>query len=401
MGHETLNPLTRKGSIRYSSFVLSVVCIAVFNLIVSGLVHAQLLTQKLRLDTWSLALTYAIWFVVSLLGFTMMSNTFLKRWKTVWGGSDCPTWLRYLVRLSLLSPIGSWFALALGLLTTSKIPIFNGEADEPRRNIAVGWAVSILLALLIGYFSLGRAFGLIEPRFKDSMEFAGPNGVRTSLPMPNDFLYRGFYGVLTPSLRYGVWVLADWYRARTLDQAVNNGSEVLLRSLCFEKLGMAGIPVHDCYFRLLRKSSQVTPYAVPFFALMYETKYRKAVRLALDQKPMGLEYEFANALVAISNSIEILETDGLTLDRRVLTEPNWLSKVFGSPDLVLVEAGNDLSRLGVNLKLVSAIEVELNTIENEFYLSRRNLGDKEIDISSKLRSLRSRLNELKRRPLLL
>lgn len=405
---ESLNPLTSKGQIGYVPFVLSLALIGIFNLLVFGMMRAQLLPLRIAGDRDRLIIVYAIWAVLSVLGYGMAVNTMIKRWATVWESDDCPGWLRSVIRLSMISPILSWVAMGLVLLTSSKLSLFRGNVETPRRNIVFGWLLSVGLAIaIVLYLTSVRSplvgLGVAQSRFYSSLGHTAPGFLPERNLFPPDRLMQALMVIVSPGLRYGTWVSMDYLRTRLIERGVHDRPE----AFCRERLGFAGIEVPDCFFWNLRKTTEIVPMVTPYFALYHESLYRQDLQRkeALQVSETADEPDplrgVARLLLAISNQLELLETGPSFLDRRALLEPSALLHFFASPEVPLVEAGQDLSRIFLKDKFVGMIEAELSMMAKLLDSAGTSLGPQAVDFNAQMRELQSRIEQLRRNPLLL
>ena len=111
--------------------------------------------------------------------------------------------------------------------------------------------------------------------------------------------------------------------------------------------------------------------------------------------------KIAQTLLVISNQLELLETGPSFLDRRSLLEPSALLHFYASPEVPIVEAGQDLSRIVLKDKFVPLIEMQIGMMEGLLDSAEKNLGPKIVDFRAQIRELRMRAEQLRRNPLLL
>jgi len=405
---DSLNPLTSKGRISYGPFVGSLALIGVFNLLVFGMMRSQLLPLRQAGDRDRLIVVYGVWLVLSLLGYAMAVNTMTKRWATVWEEDDCPGWLRSILRLALVSPIMSWVALGLTLLTSSKLGLFGGNVETPKRNAIFGWLVGVGLALAVVLYMTSVSspvvgLGVAQSRFQHSLQHTAPGFTPGKNLFPPDRLTQAMMVIISPGLRYGLWIGMDFVRTRLIEKGIRE----LPNAFCRERLGFSGVEVPDCFFWNLRKTAAISPMVTPYFGLYNESLYRqelmrqetaRADQMMVESHP---QMKIAQTLLVISNQLELLETGPSFLDRRSLLEPSALLHFYASPEVPIVEAGQDLSRIVLKDKFLPLIEMQIGMMEGFLDSAERNLGPKIVDFRAQIRELRMRAEQLRRNPLLL
>lgn len=405
---DSLNPLTSKGRISYGPFVGSLALIGIFNLLAFGMMRSQLLPLRQAGDRDRLILVYAVWLVLSLIGYAMAVNTMTKRWATVWEEDDCPAWLRSVLRLAMVSPVMSWVALGLTLLTSSRLGLFCGNVETPKRNAIFAWLIGIggALATVLYMTSLSASqvgLGVAQSRFHRSLQHTAPGFTPGKNLFPPDRLTQALMVIVSPGLRYGLWIGMDFVRTRLIEKGIRE----LPNIFCRDRLGFAGVEVPDCYFWNLRKTAAIAPMVTPYFGLYNESLYRqelmrresmRADDSAAEAPPQA---KIAQTLLVISNQLELLETGPSFLDRRSLLEPSALLHFYASPEVPVVEAGQDLSRIALRDKFVPLIEMQIGLMEGLLENAEKNLGPKVVDFRSQIRELRTRTELLRRNPLLL
>jgi hypothetical protein len=424
---ENLNPFSSKGVLTFSSFLAIFLGTALFNLLTFVLLKAQLISARASLEVEKGLLLYGLWFVFSLLGFMSVTNAFIKRWAHIFDERELGGVWKSLIRLALLSPVLGLPITVLTLIYFPKSPILDVHGGAPKMAIKA----SLLFSLLIGFCApiiLPRSlFGLERVQFRESMkgvvEVLTPDGKN---PIPSDDAIRPVFAVASPGVRYLGWLVADFLRTRALSTAIASSA----KTLCDQRLGFMEVEVNDCFFYRLRQISTKTPMVSPYFALFYETDYRKrksedfhdnltsliadlkqqvatatpgaeliVERRAKDMSVQSAMSGFANALLMLSNQLELVEVGPMFIDRKELAKPAYLLRVFGSPELPFIELGQDAQRYSLISKLLPVFEFQLESIEAQAKKTAARLGDGGVVLEATLHETRNRITAIRRDPL--
>jgi hypothetical protein len=415
---ENLNPLSSKGRLAFSSFALSLGAIVLFNLVVWAALRSQLIPARMGLERERALAYYILWFIFATLGFTCVTNTFIKRWACVLGDRELSKYLKSMLRLSLLSPLLAYPVTIITFIFFPRGPLL--EVDD-------GGSKPLSLSLLFGgltvsiaasFFMPASIFGLERLDFRSSLlPIVAIQPAPLKFPKPE--ILKPILATATPGLRYLFWVASDVARTRLLSNAVSRAAS----PLCRERLGFAGVEVRDCYFSNLRKMATLAPIVSPYFALYFETLYRqetasefkleltqkleaKAQRLAQDPTASSedgttLRQGFAFSLLMLSNQLELLEAGPMFVERTHLLRPSALLHAYGSPEFPLVEAGQDIQRIGLVEKLIPVFEFQLGSVQKYLDSDGRGLGAEQVTIEAEVRDLQTRIAAVKRDPLMI
>lgn len=427
---ENLNPFSSQGTLTYPSFVVSLVALSVFNLLAFVILRSQLLPARLGLQVHKGLVIYGVWVLISMLGFWAVTNTFIKRWQQILDREELAGWMRSCARLGLLSPLVSFPLLVASLM------VFSGSPVPPvRRGGSVSTFFGLILLLsvattiggLISAHSFGQAerLGVDGAFFRESLRpVAGSPSVQRALewfpqPRPTQF----FLLVANPGLRYLGWLAGDLTRSRLLFHAIEEQPE----KLCATKLGYIGVEVSDCYFHQLRTIASVAPLVAPYFAFLYETRYRREATEQLTNNAQTtvpgsgsidfstpeaaakfqaeaaklVQQTFASNLLMLSNQLELLEPGPMFKTRRSLLAPSYLLRAFASPEIPLLELSQDIQRYQIISKFLPLFEMQETAIRQALANNENALGLFAVDVRSKLNELAARVTALRRDPLLI
>jgi hypothetical protein len=414
---ENLNPFSGKGILTFPSFAMILGATVFFNFIAYALVRSQLIVARTSLSKENALVWYGVWFLLSVIGFTSITNAFIKRWAAILGDRELGGFWKSAIRIGLLSPA---LALPICLVTFiffPKSPVSDAGDGAPRFALLGCLTMSFVIGIAFTVFLPSSFFGLERAHFRQSIEpfvsYVAPNRQN---PIPPDQMLKPLYAAASPGTRYLFWIGADFFRTRTLNLAIAKAPE----KLCAEKLGYLEVEVQDCFFYRMRAMAKTTPMISPYFGLYFEAQYRTTVaellktdfesRLAdfrsgienpeIESQKIAMR-GFANSLLMASNQLELLEPGPMFIRRTELLKPIHLLRAFGSPEIPFVEAGQDIQRISLLEKLLPVFEFQLSASEAEFSRVKERMGVGAISLESALRDLRIRLNALKKDPLML
>lgn len=418
---ENLNPLSGKGVLTFSSFAAIFLGTVLFNVFVYLMLKGQLISARASLDVEKTLILYGVWFVLALLGFASITNAFIKRWAHILDEQKLGGIWKSLIRLSLLSPA---LGLPLTLVTLFFFPgspVSDVNDGAPPATLKASLVFSLLLGIATTVFLPESIFGLERAHFRESMvgiiEVLTPDGKN---PVPSDQAIRPVFAAATPGTRYVGWLAADFFRVRALALAIEANPE----KVCDQRLGFMEMEVQDCFFYRLRKMSNKAPLVSPFFALFYETEYRKGQSENLRDNLQNVMDElkthsatredeiradevathsallgFASSLLMLSNQLELVEAGPLFIERKDLTKPNYLLRAFGSPELPFIELGQDAQRYSLIKKLLPVFEFQISNIEQQAKKTAAQLGGGGVTLMATLHDTRNRIEAIKRDPL--
>lgn len=420
---ENLNPLSGKGVLTFSSFAAIFLGTVLFNVFVYLMLKGQLISARASMDVEKTLILYGAWFLLALLGFASITNAFIKRWAHILDVRQLGGFWKSIIRLSLLSPA---LGLPLTLVTFFFFPgspVSDVNDGAPPAALKASLIFSLLLGMATTVFLPESIFGLERAHFRESMtgimEVLTPDG---SNPLPSDRAIRPVFAVASPGTRYIGWLAADFFRVRALSLAIDANPE----KVCDQRLGFMEMEVQDCFFYRLRKMSNQAPLVSPFFALFYETEYRKRqsenlrdnlknVMDELKEQSATASREdetradevathsamvgFASSLLMLSNQLELVEAGPLFIERKELTKPNYLLRAFGSPELPFIELGQDAQRYSLISKLLPVFEFQFSNIELQAKKTASFLSGGGVTLMATLHDTKNRIEAIKRDPL--
>ncbi len=430
------NILKSKGSLSAKAFFTLLGGLMLFNLFAYAVVKGLIQPSRQVLDLEKMGILYGIWFVLCLVSFYLLTNVFLKRWARILGRPVSSGWKSFL-RLCMLSP-----TLSVPLLLITSMFSFNGAIPERPAK----WTIA---KLMVGAFILTQVAVMMMPaKIFDNRKYAILASMKQNLPagaqipfLIPDGMLGTMYPYLTPTQRYFYWLGTDWIRAATLAKYADQPGS----ALCKAKLTYLGAEVQDCFFGNFRKMAEVAPFASPFAILWFETQYRTKVlgagfgdagsavaQAAKDEKTLAEQMEstgdaekdaaiglamqaqiemraqrelaqkaFASTLLMVSNQLELLEASPYFKSRRRFTAPHWLIQAMGSPEVPMIEAGQDFQRFYVAEKIYPVIKFQLENIEQKFGEARDKLGPIAVDIEAAIRDVNFRVQQIKADPMLI
>jgi hypothetical protein len=413
---ENLSPFSARGTLALKSFSVVVILTALFNFAVQVVVRNQLIPARLELDQNKMIVLYAVWFVFSMLGFWVVGNAFIKRWADICEWQVLPLRWRTFIRFALLSPVIS-IVLTLVTLIVSLLPgVARRMARTPQMALRVVLVGVLLFSAIAVTVLPARHFGVERISFRESLApYVSASFSSGRNPFPDSSLLRPVFAVATPSLRYGTWLLADFIRAKSIEVAIGAESE----HFCGEKHTFIGVQVNNCYFHHHMAVGRVSPYVSPFFAMYFETQYRKnnvenmkgqfeqtleagkQEQVKFDEKLIQSisRHAIAANLLMVSNQVDLLYSEPKFFMKRTdLLEPKFLLMAFGSPEQALVEAGQDFQRLIFIRKLVPIFDMQMGMVTAHLGKTPQSTLAN-VDIEAAMRNIKVRLDAIRRDPL--
>lgn len=414
---ENLNPFSGKGILTFPTFAMILGATILFNFLAFTVVRTQLISARTAMNKETALVWYGVWFLLSVIGFTSITNAFIKRWAGILGDRELPGLWKMLIRFGLLSPAFGLPVCFATFLFFPRSPVSDAGDGAPRFGLLGTLVMSFVIGFATSVFVPSTFYGLDRAHFRQSIDsFISFVAANRKNPLPSDQLLKPIYAVASPASRYLFWIAADLYRTRSLSQAIDK----VPQQLCSERLGFIEVEVKDCYFFHLRKMATSTPMISPYFALYFETQYRKTAAESLkeDLEARLADFKsgianpaienhkiamrgFANSLLMASNQLELVEPGPMFIRRTELLKPIFFLRAFGSPEIPFVEAGQDIQRIALLEKLMPVFEFQLSASEAEFEKVKDRLGSGAIALESTLRDLRIRLNALRKDPLML
>lgn len=404
MGNENLNPFSAKGHLGFASFVGTILVAVIVNLIVYAFIRSGLISARVSFDKQQIAIFYGLWFVTASVGFSIVGNAFIKRWADILLSADIGRLMKALLRFSLLSPALGLPITVLTLLFFPQSPLMGVKDGGSKSQIGLSLLIVLLLSVGSTFLIPNSFFGFERIAFRESTRpyvtrafYDGKN------PMPSDSELKPALAVATPMVRYLAWLASDMVRTKMLSVAV----ETEPKKLCIERLGFISVEVQDCYFNQLRKMTELAPMAAPYFALYFESEYRKRVTEpspintdARSPEPTAVE-RIAGLILMTSNMLELLEPGTMYIERTHIAKPVFLLRAFASPELPLIEAGQDAQRVTIVEKLLPMIDMQVDAVKRTLSETGSMLGPDEITVKAELRKVEVRLAAVRKDPLML
>ena len=403
-----LNPLSANGRLDAVSFVLSLgglCCVLFYAMFV---VRGPLEMARSSFDVQRAQVYYAVWVLFSILGFWMVTNTFIKRWQGIVGVAKLGKFYRSLLRLSLLSPL-----LSIWITGLTVAHVKTKREGLPLIDLS-RW---LLVALSLGFFHvgvLGWRYSQGEVKFIDGVvphlaHPASPDAsLRAVLPpgtilplLPGEGFMLHAFPYVNPLGKMMLSVYDDFIRMRALYTEVSSPAS----PLCKKRLGYVGIEVKDCFFYNFRLVSEKYPFTTPIIAFWFETKYRQDLPpppppLANAEEPESPLQRFVPVMLTINNLLSVMETGAGSQSRLAFLHPTGLLRFFASPDIPMLSLGQDAQRVLLSAKAVPLLKPRLLQLREQFDLMRAHVPPKAgDDVAIELADLQGRLNGLERDPL--
>lgn len=392
--NENLNPFSSRGRLSFGSFLAVTGVTVLFNVLVFIAIRGHIIAARAVVDRPKGLILYGVWGGLSIAGFAVLSNSFVKRWNAILDRAEPSRFWNGLLRFSLLSPLFSYAITLVTLLYFPQSPLQDARSLRSRGPVRMVVAIVLVLSLVVGIFLPGAWFGVDRLQFRESAQtFARLAFDRGKNPLPSELVLKPIFMALTPGGRYLGWMLADFIRTHGLSLAV----EADPTTMCSERLGLFGKEVPDCYFWNLRKMAEQAPLVSPYFALFFEAQYRTGVMRVLASDPNRTSLQgFAADMVMLSNLIELLEKGPLFVERIHFLRPPFLLHAFASPEVPLVEAGQDVQRVSLLTKTIPELERQLHDIRLMLDEVGPSLGAEEVTVRSEYDDLDRRIQALKR-----
>lgn len=385
------NPLSSKPGLDFGGFALTLIAIATAEFAFGVFVQLPLRSARVAVDKSQLTLFYFVWGLVSLIGFWCVTNTFLKRWATIYRLEKNPRWMKLASRLLLLSPLLSIWATVYTSMFSAEGTVF--EDGEKKTKIAMTALATLIVfhTCFLGYrlvrheiaFRGGRFELLKETSMRDSL----PPGFVRSLWLPGRSFTVHFYPYLSPLTKLGLSVYGDFARAKILaDQTPACESTFL------------GQKIPNCFFEAYREIGLKRPFVTPTFGVIFESKYRHDVMKSLKaETPMR---SFAYNSISVENMLALLEPGELVYNRKKFLHPVGILPFFGSPELPAISFGQDSQHYILSARVVPMLAPQLEKLAKSLEEMKGALTpDEERVAVDKMTELRARLKVLASDPL--
>lgn len=389
-------------------FYVRVALLSLFNLIFYSLIHRARIATRVDSDMYSAAPVFGVWFFFNLVSFFLMSRWVANHWACFWAQEKVkmPRSFGLVLRAFLLSPV-----LAHGIaLATALLPIASLLSSEVRVRKPLFAGMLICFCLIsVGLSSrLPRELtGLQLAQFKRSL---GPIDREAEQVMARESRTDILYLTLTPSLRYILWMGFDFFRSRRAFWALQD----LQLSGCEDLIQSSPVPNSACLYLALKKSSEFAQFVSPVFPLMYLTQAR-GIQIQAESRelsaliPKGAEEQFEQDRLAmtlqevvglIDQQLALLEpSSGITKDRKALLWPAWMPILIASPEVPLVEFGQDFQRRSLFQRMEPLLRLQLQAAAEQLERTENQYIHNHSSLRTRLISLNARLAVLKGDPM--
>lgn len=392
-----LNPFSTRGGLDRLSFLATLAILMVVLYLANYLVRGPLQLARASLDVTTAAQFYAVKIGVGLLGFWMISAAYIRRWNAILR-KPVKGFRRNLIRFFLLSPLLSiWFTF---------FTLINGPLLRGARFIA-GLATLILFHLgFIGWLIYDGALtagpGLTVHLARETSHAQSLNlllpiaSPRPWVPTETFMIHAEPY--LSPVWKMGISTLSDFQRMKALDEEVSDPSS----PLCQEVLGYIGQPVNDCFFYNFRKLGELRPFTTPALATIFEQGHSKELPLPAGTDPATVSpmRKIAPALLSVKNLVTMMEFGPGRSSYRKFLHPIGLLQLFSSPEIAMLEAGQDAQRFAFSRKIIPLVKPQVVMLQSstDSILSVITPGEAD-DLKVELADIKGRLEALERDPL--
>ncbi len=385
------NPFSSRPALDFGGFATTLIALATIEFSFGFFIQMPLTSARASFDKQQIAILYAAWALVSLVGFWCVTNTFLKRWAAIYGFEKIPRWMRFVSRFLLLSPLLSIWATIYTLLFSEEGSIFQDR--EPKSKILMTAAATLLVfhTCFLGYRIVRREVAVQGSRIRlkeeTSMRDSLPPGYERSLWLPGESFYVHAYPYLSPLTKLVLSLYGDFVRAKTIAEQTPDCPSSYLEQR-----------VPNCYFEAYREVALKRPFVSPAFGVIFESRYRQAVmKSAKPETPMQ---SFAYNTLSVENLIALLEPGELVYERKKFLHPVGLLPFLGSPELPAISVGQDTQAYVLSVRLVPMLAPQLEKLDKSYADMRGALTPEEEKIATqKMSELKARLKVLASDPL--
>jgi hypothetical protein len=126
------------------------------------------------------------------------------------------------------------------------------------------------------------------------------------------------------------------------------------------------VKVENCYFSALNRVRLECAFSTPLFALLFEARAQQSRMSVATPRPNSQEEALAalaTSLLPLENLTSLLESSQWTEGRLLILKPLGLLPFIGSPELPILEFGQDLQRNMLTKRLVPVLEGEFKRAE--------------------------------------
>ena len=414
--HDIWEELRGPARLNSQQFLIRFVPLCLFAVIVFVWINRLRVSTRLDADVWKDAPLFFGWFLLSIAIFYLLSQWLIQYWTFHWLGADdpepntndrsLPRSLSFSLRMLLLSPV-----LAHGVLvTTLVLPAVSGAFNQSQDRKK--WLVVLLVSFCLVSVGLTSRLpktltGLKDAQFQKSVQPLDPQLVER---IPSESRTDVVFLSLTPSLRYLAWMSFDFIRARQGFWALQDG-----RLPGCEGMGQAvGVSASGCLYHALKASADAAQFVSPIFPLMYLTQARSLQVQAEGQAAQSIFVSESSKTQAnndrasvaleewvssIDQQLQLMEpASGITRNRKTLLWPIWIPVLTASPELPLVEFGQDFQRRSLFKRLEPLLQMQIDAATKQLSTLDHSYVQSHSSLQTRLIGLRARLAVLKRDP---
>jgi hypothetical protein len=408
LSYAELSPFSKEGRLDGARFFLCLLIQSTVFYFAGQFIHKNLLSYRQVLNLPMSIAWYGLWFSFSLFAFAFSYNLFLKRWRAVLGFTEPPKILSILLRLFLLSPLLSIW------LTGFTVFWVDGLTFHPatKKSLIAFFAGFSMVIFHFGYLSWQAAHGhilinhghfhllnAVSARDSVSKVVTDEDPMAADKFLPSEFFTIHVFPYFTPMIKYTITAASDARRVQIISRETVDDT----MPLCETRERYLGELVENCFYKVFKKVALLEPVITTMPALVAESRYRRTVQ------PHELEYArdsarpmavLAPAFLTIENLVSFLETGPDVKERSTLIRPIGMLRFFASPELVLLELGQDALRFVLNRQFSSILALQLDSITKKAEEFRERLNAKEYKtVVAKTFELRSRFVRLMSDPL--
>lgn len=387
------NPLSSRPGLDFPAFVTTLVAIATIEFVFGVYIQLPLHSARLSVDQKQIAVLYASWALVSVIGFFSVANTFMKRWATIYKMPVCPWWMKTVSRLFLLSPLLSIWATLFTMMYSAEGALFKDGESKSSIFVKALATLFVFHVAFLGYrltqSEISFRNGTFLLKKETSARSSLPPGIVREMWLPGDAFYVHAYPYLSPLTKLGVSVYSDFARAKMLSDQTPDCASFYV-----------GQRVPNCYLESYREVALKRPFVTPAFGVFFEQQYRKNAMQGL--KPKEPMEAFSLNAISIENLVVLLEPGDMIYDRKKFLKPVGFLSLYGSPELPAISVGQDLQHFVLGSKFVPMIAPEMAKLSKSLDDMKGALTPEQAKLGTeKMDSLHARLKALESDPLAL
>lgn len=363
------NPFSAKGSLGLAEFLITVVVTGGLSFVGAGLFRQALSAARIAENIPKFQVLAAAWFFFTVICFWVITTAFVKHWAEL-RGEEVGAGARRVMRIALLSPLLSIWLLFFTLLHAS-FGLFDPRVGMKR---LVGIALVTLAFFHVGYLSQSVIRG-------EKQQIA---------PELNRTVGAHLFPYFSPLTKLIVYHFMDFQRADSIYEKATVGA----LDQCPKQKSFLNIDIDDCFFIRYLQEDQRSSYSTSIFGFLYEMRYRQVVGKGRTNQQFQ---PFAQATVTVGNLITLLEPGHAKGRARVL-QPLGLLPYLSSPELVMVEVGQEIQQIYLRSKLLPIIKGPITQMEKLLPAVQAQLSPTQAgEVVDVVESLKRRVSELEAR----